>query len=340
MYKDKAVKTLLLKVNIQKTRGDGHCFLYVVCDSWSKQLPFKNTLDLHLLKCDVFLETINNINKYTNFCMPPANTHYGLLKNLRRYLIEKHYNNPFADIVPLITSNALGIHLDILNVTSTSNVIQIQTDGQCSGKLALHRQNDHYSAVAWKKTAVSSVQLPPNVTDNKQVYTPEQLHYLRSYNKITRKTRKALFSYNLWKPLKSLPSSMSEADISIKPIKARTNRKKHQKIHRCNLVKVPVLHHQIMPYINLTLLNVRSVNNKTTLLSELIQEKQIDLFAITETWLQEGDTSVHLAIIILAYLVLHQEGVVLDLFSRRNMMSVCTANLMQILSLLSFYQLK
>ena len=143
MYKDKAVKTLLLKVNIQKTRGDGHCFLYVLCDSWSKQLPFKNTLDLHLLKCDVFLETINNINKYTNFCMPPANTHYGLLKNLRRYLIEKHYNNPFGDIVPLITSNALGIHLDILNVTSTSNIIQIQTDGQCCGKLVLHCQNDH-----------------------------------------------------------------------------------------------------------------------------------------------------------------------------------------------------
>ena len=47
-----------------------------------------------------------------------------------------------------------------------------------------------------------------------------------------------------------------------------------------------------MPYINLTLLNVRSVNNKTTLLSELIQEKQIDLFAITETLLQEGDTFV------------------------------------------------
>ena len=48
MYKDKAVKTLLSKVNIQKTRGDGHCFLYAVCDSWSKQLPFKNTLDLLL----------------------------------------------------------------------------------------------------------------------------------------------------------------------------------------------------------------------------------------------------------------------------------------------------
>ena len=75
--------------------------------------------------------------------MPPAHTRYGLLKNLRRYLIEKHYNNPFGDLVPLITSNALGIHLDILNVTSTSNVIQLQTDGQCSGKLALHCQNDH-----------------------------------------------------------------------------------------------------------------------------------------------------------------------------------------------------
>ena len=138
---------------------------------------------------------------------------------------------------------------------------------------------------------------------------------------------------------------MSVADVSIKPTKARTNRKKHQKIHRCNLVKVYVLHHQIMPYINLTLLNVRSVNNKTTLLSELIQEKQIDLFAITETWLQEGDTFVINELCPPGYNYLGlprvtSRGVVLDLFLRRNMMSVCTANLIQSLSRLSFYQLK
>ncbi len=44
--------------------------------------------------------------------------------------------------------------------------------------------------------------------------------------------------------------------------------------------------------ISLCLLNARSVNNKAILLNEYIADKEIDILALTETWLKPGDDSV------------------------------------------------
>ncbi len=44
--------------------------------------------------------------------------------------------------------------------------------------------------------------------------------------------------------------------------------------------------------LSLTLLNARSVNNKSTEISEFIHDNNIDVLALTETWLKKGDDSV------------------------------------------------
>ena len=46
-------------------------------------------------------------------------------------------------------------------------------------------------------------------------------------------------------------------------------------------------------FINVAMINIRSVNNKVTNLCESISSKHIDICCITETWVYEGDTSIY-----------------------------------------------
>ena len=67
-------------------------------------------LDLHSLKCTIFVETIYrllklNIDKYRVICEPPQNTNYHFFKDLQRYLLQKQYNSRVSDGVSLITKS-------------------------------------------------------------------------------------------------------------------------------------------------------------------------------------------------------------------------------------------
>ena len=167
-------------------------FLYAVCNSWNRQLSFRKPIDLHSLKCKIFVETITNIDNYSNFCLVSPNTcNGGISKNLRRYLLDKVYDNEFGDIVPVITANALDVHLSFLNINANSvNLVKIYSNGVDKGKLLVHCSNNHYSTVEWKKKP--QVQLEPSSKIVK--YTPDELHALVKFGRLSRKKTEKPFS--------------------------------------------------------------------------------------------------------------------------------------------------
>jgi len=65
-------------------------------------------------------------------------------------------------------------------------------------------------------------------------------------------------------------------------------------VNKDNLAEVSCKQHAVHRgnTLSLTLLNARSVASKSTLLSEYITENSVQILAITETWLKEGDDSV------------------------------------------------
>ena len=63
--------------------------------------------------------------------------------------------------------------------------------------------------------------------------------------------------------------------------------------NRDNLVKVPILHaantQDTSHVISVCLLNSRSVKNKSSVLKDFVVDKDIDVLALTETWLRPGN---------------------------------------------------
>ena len=138
------------KLNILKTKGDGHCFMYALSQSWAKQIGISNAPDIHKIKCVIFCEVIKNLDTYANFLTPPCNKPSTILHDLHKYLLWKSYNSDLVDVIPLITANALHINiciLDEVNVGSYQEHTVCCSTKTINPKLLLHRHHDHYSAV-------------------------------------------------------------------------------------------------------------------------------------------------------------------------------------------------
>ena len=61
-----------------KTIGDGHCLLHSIGSSIGHCPSQPRKLDLHSIMCSIFLETVENVDKYVYFFLPPNNTHLGI----------------------------------------------------------------------------------------------------------------------------------------------------------------------------------------------------------------------------------------------------------------------
>ena len=57
-----------------KTIGDGHCLLHAIGGSIGHCPSQPPKLDLHSIMCSIFLETVENVDKYVDFFLPPNNT--------------------------------------------------------------------------------------------------------------------------------------------------------------------------------------------------------------------------------------------------------------------------
>ena len=93
--------------------GDGHCFLYALLCSMKAQLMYV-CADSELIKNAIITEFFTNNDTYQPFFS--NDDHIGMRRELFEYVFDKKYNSNVCDILPFITSNALGINLMILDV--------------------------------------------------------------------------------------------------------------------------------------------------------------------------------------------------------------------------------
>ncbi len=101
---------------ILRSPWGGHCFLYSVSNSWSKQLSYLPPIGLEHIKANICIETVTNGHQYLHFLHTTNRS--SILAELRSYLINKHYNQAFCDIVPSIIANGLQTNLLIYNETA------------------------------------------------------------------------------------------------------------------------------------------------------------------------------------------------------------------------------
>ena len=119
---------------------------------------------------------------------------------MRNYLLKKHYDNHYGDIIPIILANALKLNLKIFDVSNNvAKEVNVQPTLVSQNSIAIHRSNDHYSALQPKLT-------PPIAEKNKKTsiisYSASALLSLRNSGMIQLKrcVKNNLFKYKLWKP--------------------------------------------------------------------------------------------------------------------------------------------
>ena len=127
--------------------GDGHCLLHSLVTSYKHQL--QTDIDIHHIKSKIFVEATINASYYCQFLTDNDTINFS--SSLRLYIINKIYNNSFADLLPLITANSLLINIIIYNQKEGNAWERFYI--QCSntepvGTLTLHRKGDHYNGVA------------------------------------------------------------------------------------------------------------------------------------------------------------------------------------------------
>ena len=205
----------------QPTPGDGHCLLHAVILSWKLQLPGVTVPTYESIKTDIYVETIQNIHRYLPFI---EGGKISLLKDLSRYLLQKHYNSPYGDILPFVVANVFSLELIIINENRQGHieVYNISPVTSVNIMLTIHRHNEHYSGICLNKVVnlTTSVNISPSnklhhienrspttlFTERPQLnsvitYSAEQLKTLETkYIPIKRTVRKILFTMQLWKP--------------------------------------------------------------------------------------------------------------------------------------------
>ena len=101
------------------------------------------------------------------------------------------------------------------------------------------------------------------------VFTPDQLFTLNHSRPPSRPTRKTLFALKLWRPSRDRD-------------KSRVSR------GRSNVDNVNKQHVQTSPW-RVGWLNARSLSNKTGAIHETIDDRRLDVLAVTETWHRSSD---------------------------------------------------
>ena len=131
---------------VSKTVGDGHCFLYSVIDSHNKQHPCRQKLYLDDVKKLIVSEVENHSDRYIAGVIGRCRDR--LIQGLTRYMKFKEYKTNFCDLVPIITSNALGINILIIeNRDENVKMEAIPDKLSYSTTICVKLSNDHYEAI-------------------------------------------------------------------------------------------------------------------------------------------------------------------------------------------------
>ncbi len=194
---------------ILRSPGDGHCLLYRVKISSSKQLPQLPSINYEQIKYTIFIETVDNADQYLPFFLTTSRV--SLFTGLRSYLINKHYNQPFGDIVPLLLANAFNGNINIFNEAQDDSyeVNTVIPWNNTNVSVDIHRYGDHYNGLI-PPAAQSQISKQSGLqSESKQTfhvkdvirYSSEHLRSLRHQsNTIKRDVRKMLFMVRIWRP--------------------------------------------------------------------------------------------------------------------------------------------
>ena len=220
------------------------------------------------------------------------NTNTDYAKSVTKYLLQRDYNNTFGDLVPVILANALSKTIRIKNVQTNNEVNDIvisPMNGHDHPTIVIHRAADHYSGVniidAYNcipsEQSHSVTKATRDSNSQKIKYTRSELMSLNSsLHKIRRQTRKSIFKNGIWMP--ALYRSNSNKNSSI------MNNASHRSCN--NLISVQLAKHAPTPlFLKICVWNACSLNNKIAELCDIVLEKDLDVFAITESWLQGPD---------------------------------------------------
>ena len=248
-------------------------FLYAVVKVWPIQLPHLPCPNHNELMSKIFCEVIDNIEEYKHFFLPLENTKLTVVKHLKRYFLEKIYNNSLTDALSTIASRAIKIDLDIYNDQgNASSYMAKVTAGQGSrGKLILYLKADHYSAVSVDPVPCNLASPCPH---RKEVplYTADTLldvnvADVRAIESVV--SRKAIFKQIRRQPLAPRSGSECVNLANLKCVMGQTSRRKYES-----------------DGLHMAVINAQSTRNKASVISDYVIDN--DIVVITETWLRSG----------------------------------------------------
>lgn len=306
---------------VLRTLGDGHCLLHAVILSWHHQIIKKLPPSLHELKCAIFVESVIHRSYYTDF-LPDLSSKEQYMKLVADYVLRKNYNTSYGDIVPVVLSNALAVGLIIEDMQNgISNIVRITPTANPSHFLNIHRSNDHYcGSVGYQSHHRQQPQPGVSQSHPKTIrYTSEEILRLKpSSTRVPRLLRKVIFTCGIWKP-RTLPNPTSINTKSLMKSKVAATDMGCSKgsgqakipvrvtarsvIHSSTIPTAPTtrcltpvnlhkLHthrpHHCRGRTLLSVLNARSCCNKDAVIRDCITDNNIDLLALTETWMSNN----------------------------------------------------
>ena len=243
--------------DIDKTKGNGHCFIYALDMSLRSQLPSllsQNYTSLLRLLQD---ETNQNADMYVTLIGDADKE--GMALMMENYVYSKHYKNKYADLLPFIMSNALQLEIIVIEYHDDKVFKKLyhfhprtSREKRCLPLLLL-KCRDHYEACLFiKRTRTSDayqiISTIPTIND-KQTGSSEDVDNVNNVNMIN--------------------DSCGDEDVDMFS-SVRQFRKTYQ--HKFIFVHV----------------NINSFRYKFAALQEILSKRHVDFLAISESKLDNS----------------------------------------------------
>ena len=214
----------------------------------------------------------------------------GYATSVAKYILQKHHDSVFGDLIPIILANVLSVTINIWDTNEDGDINEIiihPRDGAKERAIVLQRSTDHFNGVSINEGIPPNYTPAPNSQENKTYSRSLLLSLKSSHHKIDRQARKRLFKYNLWLP----PTNLNTAKFVQVTSCSQSNA----------LITIPTTSKSCEPLgINIGTWNARSLNNKASAASDLILENNLDILVVTESWLSASSINSTMAQILTA----------------------------------------
>ena len=122
---------------------DGHCMLHSIVTSYNEQLD-RNDMSIKSLTDLLQIQSNDLIDKY---CVATNNSITDFHSLQYKYIHDKNYNTNYADVVPIILSDALSINLNIIDKRENST-FDLCVIGNHDIGIYVYKDRDHYDGLS------------------------------------------------------------------------------------------------------------------------------------------------------------------------------------------------